>query len=59
MENSMPHPMPEMRVGYAYVPVQKLGEILCPEEGLKHGSIFPELVIPMSKYVPKGDCHDK
>lgn len=59
MENNTSYPTPYIRVGYAFVPVQKLGEILSPEEGLRKGSIFPELVIPMSEYGPKGDCNDK
>ena len=38
-------PMP--RVGYAYVPMQVMGETYDPEKGLTQGTIFPELDIPM------------
>lgn len=41
-------PMP--RVGYAYVPMQVMGETYDPEKGLNRGTIFPELDIPMEKY---------
>ncbi len=41
-------PMP--RVGYAYVPMQVMGETYDPEKGLNQGTIFPELDIPMEKY---------
>lgn len=41
-------PMP--RVGYAYVPMQVMGETYDPEKGLTQGTIFPELDIPMEKY---------
>ena len=37
-------------IGYAYVPVQKLGKVYCPEDALKQASLFPELVIDISKY---------
>lgn len=40
------------KVGYAYVPIQKLGELYSTEEGLMRGTIFPELDIPMSEYSP-------
>ena len=32
--------------GHAYTPVQTMGEVFVPELGLKHGTIFPELVSP-------------
>ena len=35
--------------GHAYVPVQKMTKIYNPSEGLKQGTIFPELVSP---YMP-------
>lgn len=34
--------------GYAYVRNQNLGRVLSNEEGLRVGSIFPELIIPYS-----------
>lgn len=43
------------RVGYAYVPIQKFGEIYSPEEGLERGTIFPELDLPISVYGPAID----
>lgn len=42
-----------VRVGYAYVPIQKFGETYSPEEGLENGTIFPELNLPMSVYGPR------
>ena len=39
------HPM----YGHAYVPVQTMTKIFSPQDGLNHGTIFPELVSP---YVP-------
>ena len=43
------------RVAYAYVPVQKMGELYRPEVGLMEGTIFPELNIPMPEYSPMAD----
>lgn len=43
------------RVAYAYVPMQRMNELYRPEEGLMHGTIFPELNIPMSEYSPTAD----
>ena len=43
------------RVGYAYVPMQVMGELYRPEVGLMEGTIFPELNIPMSEYSPMAD----
>lgn len=37
-------------IGYAYVPIQELNEIFCPEEALNQASLFPELVITMEEY---------
>jgi hypothetical protein len=39
-----------MRVGYAYVPIQKFGETYTPEEALKRGTLFPELDLPYGVY---------
>lgn len=41
------------RTGYAYVPIQKFGEIYPPEEALLRGTLFPELDLPISVYGPK------
>jgi len=43
------------RVAYAYVPMQQLGELYSPEDGLREGTIFPELNIPMPEYSPMSD----
>lgn len=37
-------------VGYGYVPVQQLNTVFCAEEALKHGSLFPELVLTIEEY---------
>ena len=42
-------------VGYAFVPVQTMGETYTPEESLENGTMFPELNIPMSEYGPSAD----
>lgn len=34
------------RLARAYVPFQELGMVWSPEEGLKMGTIFPELCFP-------------
>ena len=34
--------------GQSYVPIQYLYKTLKPDEGLKFGSIFPELIMPYS-----------
>ena len=43
------------QVGYAFVPVQQLGEIYAPEDGMERGTIFPELDLPISVYGPAID----
>lgn len=48
MDFTVSTPMP--KVGYAYVPMQVMGETYSPGEGLSQGTIFPELDIPMEKY---------
>ncbi len=37
-------------VGYAYVPVQVLGETYAPTKGLIQGTIFPELDLSINEY---------
>ncbi len=37
-------------VGYAYVPWQYLDKILCAEEALENGSVFPELILSINEY---------
>jgi hypothetical protein len=41
------------RVGYAYVPPQALGEIYSIQKALEEGTLFPELNISTSQYVPR------
>lgn len=38
------------KVGYAYVPVQKLDKVYPPDKALRSGTIFPELDISLSEY---------
>lgn len=38
------------RVGYAYVPFQKLGRVYTPEKAMVQGTIFPELDIGIGEY---------
>ncbi|MBQ3843223.1 MAG: spore coat associated protein CotJA [Ruminiclostridium sp.] len=38
------------RVGYAYVPFQKLGRVYTPEKAMVQGTIFPELDICLGEY---------
>lgn len=39
--------------GYAYVPIQKLEQVFEPENALMHGTLFPELYLPITVY---GKC---
>ena len=41
------------KVGYAFIPIQELGELYSPEEALSNGTAFPELNLPISVYGPK------
>lgn len=43
------------RVGYAFVPMQKFGELYSPDEALERGTLFPDLDLPISVYGPKGN----
>ncbi len=38
------------KVGYAYVPFQKLGRVYTPERAMMQGTIFPELDIGIGEY---------
>ena len=38
------------KVGYAYVPYQKLGKVYTPERAMQQGTIFPELDICLGEY---------
>lgn len=37
-------------VGYAYVPMQEMGDVYDPCTGLDEGTIFPELDLDMCEY---------
>lgn len=39
-------PVDEMKLGMGYVPWQKFEQVMCAEQGLAHGTIFEELVLP-------------
>ena len=50
------------RVGYSYVPIQRLGEVYSCEEALKNGTLFPELNLPLGVYGKKalgGNCNGR
>ena len=38
------------RVGYAYVPYQKLNRVYTPERAITQGTIFPELDLGIGDY---------
>ncbi len=40
----------EFKVGYAYVPMQKMRDTYSPLEALKRGTLFPELDLPLGVY---------
>ena len=42
------NPMP--KVGYAFVPMQTMGETYLPAKSLMRGTLFPELDITMEEY---------
>ncbi len=41
---------PNWRVGYAYVPNQRMDKLHSPAKALRVGTIFPELDITMEEY---------
>lgn len=38
------------RVGYAYVPIQRLEKIYSPSKAMRVGTVFPELDITLEEY---------
>lgn len=38
------------RVGYAYVPIQRIGKVYPPAKALQQGTVFPELDIGIEEY---------
>lgn len=38
------------RVGYAFVPVQRMSKVYSPQKALIEGTIFPELNITIAEY---------
>ncbi len=50
--NNMPRPDTKCgRVGYAYVPVQRIGKVYSPAKALQQGTVFPELDIGIDEYL--------
>lgn len=51
-----------LRVGYAFIPPQRLEQVFDAEEALMRGTLFPELYLPYGVYDKaacgnkKGDC---
>ena len=43
----------DAKPGYSYAPIQKFGEMYSAEEGLKNGTVFPELNLPLGVYGKK------
>lgn len=41
---------PIWRVGYAYVPSQRLERVYSPSKAMKAGTVFPELDITIDEY---------
>ncbi len=39
------------RVGYAFVPVQRIGKVYPPSKAIMQGTIFPELDIGIDEYL--------
>lgn len=39
------------RVGYAFVPVQRIGKVYPPSKALIQGTVFPELDIGIDEYL--------
>lgn len=38
------------RVGYTYVPIQRMEKVYSPNKALREGTIFPELNITIDEY---------
>jgi len=49
----------DVRLAAAYVPYQKLCTIFSPIEGLKRGTIFPELYSPWDKEAKRGEFYER
>lgn len=39
------------RIGYAFVPVQRIGKVYSPSKALMQGTVFPELDIGIDEYL--------
>lgn len=53
MNNNDINDMPDMtcgKVGYAFVPFQKLGKVYTPERAMQQGTVFPELDLTIGEY---------
>lgn len=44
-KQSFMHP-PRQELARAYIPFQEFNQVLPPQEGLRRGTIFPELIQP-------------
>ena len=42
--------MKSMRVGYTFVPMQRMEKVYSPNKAMKAGTIFPELNITIDEY---------
>ena len=42
--------IPVTRVGYAFVPDQRMERVYSPADALKNGTVFPELNITLEEY---------
>lgn len=38
------------RIGYAYVPIQRMDKVFSPNKAMRVGTIFPELDITIDEY---------
>lgn len=41
---------PAWKIGYAYVPMQRLEKLYAPSRAMKAGTVFPELDITLEEY---------
>lgn len=44
----------KMKLGYAYVPIQSFTDLYTIDEAFENATLFKQLNIPMSEYVPRG-----
>ena len=51
MDNMVDPDAKYRRIGYAYVPVQRIGKVYPPSKALQQGTVFPELDIGIDEYL--------